>query len=747
MLKTTMRAAFRPLDRAVAIAACTGLSTLLASCGGGTAASTESDHDTGVNKTYLSVEASDAEGDSLSYRWRVTGGTIDNRNAKDTVWTLPDGDGLHFAYVTVSDGRGGWIEQQYAVATDLLDTHAASRAPIDREAPAVVDTVGTTLRLRFASPDSTLFQPPAGGAKQERTVFLPDVQVQVAEEATGSIAFSGVTNLAGELDLPKLPTGNRYVIRCGTANGAPLQDCDTFTVGIEASVRRLIPKLSGAQNLRLYGHVALTDGSVCGIENAFFTLRTAATVQLRQADGVAIGNAVHVNRYGDYQLSAAVPVRGALKLEVGCEGYVASVDVPAPADPAGYVATAPIELSHVIANTKPKLVKMVATGPDGNVRGRMIEPGQGAGSDFLPGADHFLTYKGADTKLSACLYYRALGAVAECDSQGNPSGAISFSDWKRKNGFGSSADVAADYVNQRDLNLVRRMVATRSSSGGIAFYVCNNPGPDGNTQKEIDDTIADALANQKRVACVAMEYTPVTGANGGQPFTKFLTFGPDGGLLLSINLDGRGEKYMPGSCVACHGGTTYNGRFPEQETASPFLGSRFLPFDTGNYLFSSTPALSEAAQGEAFYQLNQLVRATELSDTSATSELIKGWYVSGHVLDKSYVAPAWAAADAVPATAGAARVYKEVIGISCRTCHVSLGTKYDWDSIVLTPARASPQFCGGTPDLAINASMPNALISSDRVLARIASDTELSALTTQFLGCASPRPDPVYDKR
>ena len=117
------------------------------------------------------------------------------------------------------------------------------------------------------------------------------------------------------------------------------------------------------------------------------------------------------------------------------------------------------------------------------------------------------------------------------------------------------------------------------------------------------------------------------------------------------------------------------------------------------------------------------------------------------MLDKTYVAPAWQAADAAPATVGAARFYREVIGISCRTCHVSLGSKFDWDSIILTPARAGTQFCGGTPDVAINASMPNALISRDRLFDQVAGDNALAALMTQFLGCSAPLPDPVYAKR
>ena len=739
-------ARFAICQRPLALLACLGWVAALSSCGGSSGA-TGSAAASGNDKTYLSVAATDGDGDTLSYQWRVTAGSIENRNASQTVWTMPAGRGIHFAYVTVADGKGGWTEQQYAVATDTLGNDAQAPAPIARAAPAVIDADGTTIRLRITSPDNTSFKPEAGGLVAKRTVYLPDVQVQVVDTATGTAVFAGATNLNGDLDLPKLGSGRTFDVRCAAENGAPMVSCGGFTSSNEALVRGIAPAFTSAQNLRLFGHVALADGAVCGHENAFFAIESAATVQLRLADGAAIGTPHRVNRFGDYQISAAVPVRAALRLAVQCEGYSATLDVPAATAATGYVATAPIELSHAIANTGPRVAKMVASGSDGNVRGRMITPGRGSGSASFAGADHYLTYKGADTRLSACLYYRALGAVADCDAQGNPVQPISFDDWQRSNGFGSAADVHADYINQHDLNLVRRMTATRNARGGIAFYVCNAPGPDEQSQKEIDQVLHDAIDSKNLVACVAMEYTPVTGANGGQPFTKFFTFGPSGNLLLSVNLDGRGEKYMPGSCVACHGGTTYNGRFPEQQTASPFLGARFLPFDTGNYLFASDASLSEAAQSEAFFKLNDLVKATELSATSATSQLIDGWYKAGHVLDKAYVAPAWQALEAAPATQGAARFYRDVIGISCRTCHVSLGAKFDWESIILTPARASTQFCGGTPELALNASMPNALISYDRLYDRIRSDAALAALVNQYLGCTSPKPDPAYAKR
>jgi mono/diheme cytochrome c family protein len=328
---------------------------------------------------------------------------------------------------------------------------------------------------------------------------------------------------------------------------------------------------------------------------------------------------------------------------------------------------------------------------------------------------------------------------------------ISFDDWKRQHQFspfsGAAPEVSANYVNSTDLNLVRRMVATQPNPNDIAFYVCNTPGPLGSTQAEADSLLTAALAGQQEVACVAMEWSATPGINNGLPFTKFFTFAPDGALLASINLDGRGEKYMPGACVACHGGSKYNGHFPDHGNPSALLGSGFLPFDTNNYVFGSGAGLSEAEQSAAFHALNELARATEVSDTTALSNLVKGWYANGTTtLNKAYVPPAWAAADAVPATAGAARFYQEVVGVSCRTCHASLGPRFNWDSTVLTPALAQQYFCGGTADVALNASMPNALISRDRLAERVQADPTLAALMTTFLGCATPLPDPVYAK-
>ena len=261
------------------------------------------------------------------------------------------------------------------------------------------------------------------------------------------------------------------------------------------------------------------------------------------------------------------------------------------------------------------------------------------------------------------------------------------------------------------------------------------------------------MKDEKRVACVAMEWSTSPGVNGGVPFTKFLTFAPDGSLLPSVNLDGRGEKYMPGACIACHGGTQYNGRFPTKGNPSPLLGARFLPFDTSNYYFGSKPAFTEQAQVDALYSLNQLVRATEkttaAAPNTATTRLIDGWYASGKTLDKSYLPGSWRVDETQVATAGAARFYREVIGSSCRTCHTALGANFDWDSVdpLAMKGRSEIHVCGGTPDIALNASMPNALITRNSVAEKVKADPALAALMRKFLGCDAPRPDPAYPKR
>lgn len=309
-----------------------------------------------------------------------------------------------------------------------------------------------------------------------------------------------------------------------------------------------------------------------------------------------------------------------------------------------------------------------------------IEP-----AGFLPESDRFLTYRGIDTKKSACQYYMAIGAVQFCTGDGTPFGAITFDQWRAK--FGFSTDLAhpapgelhAQFRNVGDLNLVRNHRAIKAGPEAIAYYVCNHAKASG------------AIPDSNLVACVAMEYSPTPGQNGGEPFTKFLTFGPNGRLYLSVNLDGRGEKFTPGNCVPCHGGDNYFQHFPESGagTHDGNIGAYFLPFDLDNFEFAATPGLTRADQEDQVRRLNLLLMEPGDSEmlTTPGMELINGWYPGGAGLQQTeFVPDGWQSALDVrlPSVArgdsfDADELYLKVVKPSCRGCHITMGPKLGLD--------------------------------------------------------------------
>src|SRR5258707_15765692 len=66
----------------------------------------------------VSVQAIDTSGGTVHYRWKSTDGNLVSADAPSVNWTLPAGPGLHFAYVLVSNGLGGYTEKRIAVNTD-----------------------------------------------------------------------------------------------------------------------------------------------------------------------------------------------------------------------------------------------------------------------------------------------------------------------------------------------------------------------------------------------------------------------------------------------------------------------------------------------------------------------------------------------------------------------------------------------------------------------------------------------------
>ncbi|MEQ1911991.1 MAG: OmpA family protein, partial [Vicinamibacterales bacterium] len=61
-----------------------------------------------VGKTAtVTAVAQDPDGDTLTYRWTVPSGTLQNPSDRQTIWTAPNQEGPVQATVTVNDGKGG----------------------------------------------------------------------------------------------------------------------------------------------------------------------------------------------------------------------------------------------------------------------------------------------------------------------------------------------------------------------------------------------------------------------------------------------------------------------------------------------------------------------------------------------------------------------------------------------------------------------------------------------------------------
>jgi len=458
-----------------------------------------------------------------------------------------------------------------------------------------------------------------------------------------------------------------------------------------------------------------------------------ARVSLLDGGGNVIAGPIRVNRWGLYGLPL---LANAEAVRAECEG-AATVDVPVSVDTSQLDISIEAPESIINDSAAPIISGMTAT-LDGASVGIFLPPASGVPSDNLQGSDVFFAYKGIDSRNSACQYYKAIGAVQGCDANGKPTGSsLSFDDWKRATRMdpfaeGGSHDAEATYVNQVDLNLTRNHHSISYGPNQVAGYVCNHLGPSDGTQGALNTAVDNAEQGKNLVACVAMDHLVHTGVNGNQPFTRFMIFGPDGGLLPSINLDGRTEKFVPGVCVACHGGDNYAGRFPEDGTGAANVGAHFLPYDAGNFGFSTAPGLTEADQTEQLYQLNQ--NLLDSGPTVAAQELIAGWYASSHSTNKNYLPASWQGE-----STAAINFYHTVYGKYCRTCHVNFTERLNFDHF--DSVLASSFFtldivsCGytGSRAHARNFSMPNSLTTFNLYWGSQGTAKDAPASTAAFL--------------
>ena len=272
----------------------------------------------------------------------------------------------------------------------------------------------------------------------------------------------------------------------------------------------------------------------------------------------------------------------------------------------------------------------------------------------------------ADNQASAEAYYNLI----------DPDDArTTLDDWKSWNSFNDSlpnsgADAHALYQNDADLGFVRDMYVMSTSHGHegfVASYVQN--------YRTLEGAILGYETGDQSdlIATVAMEYSDPT--ESGEPeFTTFWVYaGPViadsdpsinvGDRILSADLDGRGEKFLPGLCTPCHGGTPSPVATDSSLLEDANLGSGFLPWDPEVFKFSTKPGYTRAEQEAQFRELNRAVLDTNPS--AAARELIEGSYggvtLPNPIFDPTFVPAGWNTAP---------DLYLDVIAPSCRACHI-----------------------------------------------------------------------------
>jgi cytochrome c553 len=301
-----------------------------------------------------------------------------------------------------------------------------------------------------------------------------------------------------------------------------------------------------------------------------------------------------------------------------------------------------------------------------------------------------------DTLAYAEAYYRAI----------DPAGARdTLAKWKAANGFdtGTGTQVTVVFGDKRDLGYGRRMNVRQNPDGTLAFFVENylvQAGPE-YLYSPLNLEAAEIRDTKWLVGINAIEFSP--GPGGGASFPKFFNFDGDGVRRLAVDLDGRGDKAMPGPCISCHGGRG-DALTPPDASGHPKFNlvrnslsqqrgdvqARLHPFEPDAFDFSTRPGFTRAEQEGAIKAINKLILCSyPLAGTSSAPEdacrraasnsewqapaaaIIKAAYggdgLPSPTFNDQYVPPSWLAA-------GQSTLYTNVIATSCRTCHAMRGT-------------------------------------------------------------------------
>jgi hypothetical protein len=288
--------------------------------------------------------------------------------------------------------------------------------------------------------------------------------------------------------------------------------------------------------------------------------------------------------------------------------------------------------------------------------------------------------------------------------------------WRAANGFDTATgtQVTVVFGDSRDLGFGRRLTGRQNVDGTLAFYVENYLIKTGAAYgfSPVNLEAAIVRAPSALVYVAGIEFSP--GPSGGASFAKFYNFNVVTGVRENtVDIDGRGDKAMPGPCIACHGGRADALTPPDasghplfnllQNTVSHTRGdtlAQLPPFEVSTFQFSTTPGFTRGEQEASFKTMNRMIlcsyplpapsafpedacrRTASVGEwQGAAAALIKGGYGGDGLPNAVYAEPAtpssWVAA-------GQTSLYETVVGPACRGCHQMRGTGRQSDIDLMT---------------------------------------------------------------
>lgn len=292
----------------------------------------------------------------------------------------------------------------------------------------------------------------------------------------------------------------------------------------------------------------------------------------------------------------------------------------------------------------------------------------------------------------------------------------SLDKWRFENGF-TNADgsvASCDPINcqqtqvkfrdTKDLGYGRNMfMRWNTQTNDVAVYV-ENFQVDSVPGVPYGPLNFEAVVNNDRIwnfGVNAIEFSSFPNSAGtDRKFAKFYNFSGDGirAPLASgsqqhfVDLDGRGDKAMPTTCIVCHGGRgrtlVYETATGEKKLAPTLIGGipgdvmaqmQMIEFDT--LQFASEPGFTREENEQGIQLINEAVlstyeyRSSEFTgdgDWSATQaiELLRGRYAGdpanlANRYNGDFVPAAWQSDQ---------NLYQSLVGPNCIVCHALRGT-------------------------------------------------------------------------